>query len=329
MVGSSSEKGSIYSRGVLKMSTALCKMSALLAQPGANVLCGDSLQKGVGDMVVAIPAAWGRVLRGISSGFGRSSERAEPRGSALEWWVGRGMGTALGSSKVTTVSEITWSHPAVPLQWLEVMSSTFPSSLSAEGLSCVLAEVRCQCGGAQGGDYLLEVQVSLAPALPCWAGVSAQPQSLGLAPGLLCTGVMSKARFPVPSLPSPCLQGGRSNRVQIMKPKSYSPIIPHLRQMHFITVLGGVSKCQAGGSPALCGSRQGWSGRGGPMCCEFVARPPAPLVPQPQGTPRAGGTKAPSWVPKQSCSFPWVMSVSEDQHWDLESQRMRMSKGGA
>lgn len=239
------------------------------------------------------------------------------------------MGTVLVRSKVTAVSEITWSHPAVLLQWPEMMSSTFPSSLSAEGLAHVLAEVHCQCGGAQGGSCLLEMQVSLAPALPCWVGVSAQPQSLGLAPGLLCTGVVSEARFPVPSLLSSCLQGGRSNRVQILKPESYSPIIPHLRQMHFITVLGGVSKCQAGGSPALCGSHQGWSGMGGPMCCEFVARPPAPLVPQPQGTPRAERTKAPSWVPKQSCSFTWVMSVSEDQHWDLGSRRMRMSKGGA
>lgn len=71
-------------------------MSALLAQPGVNVLCRDSLQKGVGDMVVAIPAVWGRVLWGVSLGFGRSSERAEPWGSALEWWGGKGDGHCPG-----------------------------------------------------------------------------------------------------------------------------------------------------------------------------------------------------------------------------------------
>lgn len=65
------------------------------------------------------------------------------------------------------------------------------------------------------------------------------------------------------------------------------------------------------------------------MCRVCIARPPSLLVAYPQGTPRKlRGTKAPSWVPKQSCSFPWVMSVSKDQHWDLEPWRMRTSKGG-
>lgn len=163
----------------------------------------------------------------------------------------------------------------------------------------------------------------LAPTLPCPAGVTTQPQSLGLAPGLLCAGVVSEAWFPVPSLPAPCLQGGRSNRMQIMKPESYSCIIPHLCQMHFITVLGGVSKCQAGGSmvhpagPAIAGVV-------GEAPCA-VCSLPDPLLSQwltlkaPQES--WGRTKAPSWVPKQSGSFPWVMSVSKDQRWDLESWR--------
>ena len=65
------------------------------------------------------------------------------------------------------------------------------------------------------------------------------------------------------------------------------------------------------------------------MCCVFIPRPPSLLVAYPQGTPRKlRGTKAPSRVPKQSCRFPWVMSVSKDQRLDLESWRMRTSKGG-
>lgn len=80
---------------------------------------------------------------------------------------------------------------------------------------------------------------------------------------------------------------------------------------------------------APCGSCRGWSCRGGSVCCVFLARPSSLRVPYPQSTPgKLGGTKAPSWVPEQSRSFPWVVSVSKDQHWDLESWRMRMSKGG-
>lgn len=65
----------------------------------------------------------------------------------------------------------------------------------------------------------------------------------GLAPGSFCAGIVSKVS---PFLSR--LQGGRSNHMQIMKPGSCSRIISHLCQMRFITVLGGVSKCWAGGS---------------------------------------------------------------------------------
>lgn len=194
---------------------------------------------------------------GVSAGFGRSSQSAGPRGAAskAEWWDGKGDGaptiSTLGSFKVTAVSEITLSHPEVPSLWPEVMFSTL-SQLSVCRRTCTRA---CggafptrRCSGQLWHPGLLEVQVSLAPTLPCPAGITAQPQSPGLAPGSLCAGVTSEARFPVPSLPPLCLQGGRSNRMQITKPKSYSSIIPRLRQMRFIAVLGGASKCQAGGS---------------------------------------------------------------------------------
>lgn len=117
---------------------------------------------------------------------------------------------------------------------------------------------------------LLLVRGAGEPGLPCPAGITAQPQSPELAPGLLCAGIVSETGFPDPSLPAPCLQGGWGggfNCVQIMKPESYSCIIPHLRQMRFITVLGGVSKMSGWREhSAPRGSCQGWSCRGGSVC---------------------------------------------------------------
>lgn len=60
---------------------------------------------------------------------------------------------------------------------------------------------------------LLLVRGAGEPGLPCLAGITAQPQSPELAPGLLCTGIVSEAGFPDPSLPAPCLRGRRGGGI--------------------------------------------------------------------------------------------------------------------
>lgn len=162
-------------------------------------------------------------------------------------------------------------------------SAPFPSACVADAV--VLGAAVGPWGAGDPGSRLAEPSQSPSPT----------PEP-GLAPGSFCTGVVSKVS---PFLSR--LQGGRSNRVQIMKPKSCSRVISHLCQMHFITVLGGVSKCWAGGSsvhPA------------GPTSAGAVAR--LRVAPQ-----ESWGDQGCSRVSKQSCSFPWVMCVSSTGTWSL------------
>lgn len=210
-----------------------------------------------------------------------------PKRRAPGWWVGRGTECLSRGAPGSLWDHFVSLSGAIAvrgggIQHLSHLHKDLPVCIAD---AVVLGAAVGPWGAGNPGSCLAEPSQSPSP--------TAEP---GLAPGSFCAGVVSKVS---PFLSR--LQGGRSNRVQIMKPTSCSRVISHLCQMRFITVLGGVSKCWAGGSsvhPA------------GPTSAGAVAR----LRVAPQD---CWGDQGCSRVSKQSCSFPWVMCVSSTGTWSL------------